>query len=189
MAEKVAKIAKRDYKIDLPEESELHILTKFKPEFAEVAARLVAAGFTEHDLGYTFGVSQKTIQDWKVKYPAFKEACKDGREMVRKRLVAAAIQQAIGYEFHDKNVKTRPNGAVESSEFIKHQTGNANLLMWILCNLARQDGDYEWQAAKNTEVAENKTLNVTIDGKVASDQISRLAGKLLEGNESEGKFE
>lgn len=161
-----------------------HRPTDYRLEYNEIAERLVAAGFNTKDLAFTFGVTAKTIHNWKRKNPDFKRACNQGKEIVKKKLVAAGIKQALGYDYVSSKTVDKFNKAgepiTEKTTFVQHQAGNHNLLTFLLMNIARQDGTNEWQLPKQISQIEQKNVTLKIDGKLASEAIDRLAGKLLE---------
>jgi hypothetical protein len=157
--------------------------SKYKPEYSDVAERLVAAGFTVKDLAYAFGVAKETIEQWKKSHEEFLVACEEGSLITKKRLVASGIKQALGYDYTSSKTveKTDKNGqpVIETTTFVQHQTGNHNLLTFLLLNMARRDGSYDWVTPKQVIETDNKTISVRIDGKLASEAIDKLAGKLL----------
>ena len=156
---------------------------EYAEDFADIASRLVAAGFSEEDLGYIFAVPKWKIQSWKEKFPLFKMACTEGKVVESKKLVAKGLLAAVGYETKTSKRKiTRDeNGNVSKDEetiFTNHVPPNHNLLMFILCNISRQLGNNNWKS-KNILEVEAKSLNVQITGELASDQIRKLAGRIL----------
>jgi len=164
-------------------ESIIHPLSKYKPEYTETAARLIGANFSQKSLAYLLGVSEWTIGEWKRKYPEFKEACEDGKRSIKRRLVSNGLLESLGYEYETSKTKVTKDAEgnilkTEITTFKNKQPPNHNLLMFILCNLDRQIGDDEWKSKHSIEV-DSKTLNVSIDGKVDSEQIKKLAGKIL----------
>lgn len=163
----------------------------YDPKFADLAGRLVAAGFTEKDLGYAFNCSKHTIGTWKDKYPEFKEACSNGKRREKNKLVAKALLSAVGYDYHTKKTRIIKDAdgevqKIEETSFDQHQPANERLLVFLLCNIDHQLGDDEWRSHKKLEI-EQKNLNVQITGDIASEQIRKLAGKIL--NEPEQQKE
>lgn len=155
----------------------------YTPELNDVASRLVAAGFSEEDLGYTFGVQKWRIESWKKKYPLFRQACENGKEVEKRKLVAKGLQAAVGYEVttSKRKITRDASGNITKDEetiFSNHVPENHNLLMFILCNISRQLGDNDWKS-KNILEVEAKSLNVQITGQLATEQIQRLAGRIL----------
>ena len=167
---------------DIPEPHGRHQV-EYRPEYADIACRLKAAGFSDQDVAYTIGVSASTIAAWKRKHEGFKSACEDGKREQKKRIVARAMKQALGYNYTEKNIKRTydKEGNVirrEESEFQKENPGNERLLVFLLTNIDRQLGDEEWKSVNKVEVDESRSVKITVDGKSAKEQIKRLAGEL-----------
>lgn len=155
----------------------------YRTEYADIACRLKAADFTDQDVAYALGVSLSTVTSWKRKYPSFKRACEDGRREQKKRIVARAMKQALGYSYKERNVKVSYDKAGnvtrrEESTFEKENPGNERLLVFLLTNIDRQLGDDEWKSVNKVEVDESKSVKIVVDGKSAVDQIKKLAGEL-----------
>lgn len=158
---------------------------EYKKEYADIACRLKAAYFTDEDVAYALGCSISTLNSWKKQSASFKSAIDDGRREAKKRLVARAMKQAMGYTFVEKNFKHTidKDGKViksEESEFRKENPGNERLLVFLLCNIDRQLGDDEWKSVSKVEVDESRHVKIVIDSKSAKDQIDKLAGELGE---------
>jgi len=162
-------------------------VAKYKPEYAEIASRMVASDFTEDDLAYMLGISVQGIKAWKHAFPQFKTACTDGKHNQVKRLVAKSMLEAAGYDYKTKKTRIIKDAEgnitkTEETEFDNHQAANNNLLIFLLCNLSSQLGlgnEENWKSRQKLEI-ENKNLNVTITGELVGEQIERLAGRLLE---------
>lgn len=167
---------------DIPSAHGRHI-PDYRTEYADIACRLKAADFTDQDIAYALGVSLNTINNWKKTYESFKRACDDGKREQKKRIVARAMKQALGYTFVEKNIKrTYDAGGKEikheESEFHKENPGNERLLVFLLTNIDRQLGDDDWKAVSKLEVDESKNVKIVVDSKSAREQIERLAGEL-----------
>ena len=162
----------------------------FNFEFVELAARLKAAGFSDTDLAYTFNVNKQTVTSWKERYPQFKLACDEGKDIAVKYLVAKGLRAAVGYDYTDYNEKYttvdvvdedgKPTGETkevlkERSVFKKSMAPNPSLLIFMLANLKPDD----WQSVHKIQVDKNENINIQIDGKIVSKQIDELAGRLI----------
>jgi hypothetical protein len=166
---------------------------EFSPLFLDMATRLVAAGFTEENLAFVIGCTPAKIQQWKRHNPLFKAACEHGKKTALSYLVASGLRAATGYGTIEKNIKIKKKWTTDAegkdilvefpaevSEFHKHHEPNASLLMFMLCNISRQlKEETPWASAHKIEIDENKQVNIKISGKVASEQIDRLAGAFM----------
>lgn len=158
--------------------------TKYKIEYADVASRLISAGFTQEHLGYTFQVNVRTIRRWMKAHPEFQAAIDEGKINQQKRLVAKSLQSAAGYDYETSKCKTVRNAAGEIIKkeeivFHNHQPPNHNLLIWLLCNISRQLGDDNWMSKHTLEVDQKKVV-LHLDGKEEFDRITDFAGKYLD---------
>jgi hypothetical protein len=175
---------------DTPRKCKVHPLAKFNYDYVEVAARLKAAGFTDADVAFAMStrdckITQDTISGWKDRFPQFKAACNEGRRVAQSYLVAQAIRAAAGYDYEECNEKLEQQGLNEDgtpnfvvtakSTFKKHQKPDAKLLVFLLSNMDPE----QWKVAHKVINDESKNINIHIDGKIASDQINKLAGQFL----------
>ena len=165
---------------------------KYDMSFVQIAARLVAAGMTEKDVGYVLGVKPATIKQWKQRYPEFMEATgskSSAKQIAVAHLIASGLQAAMGYDYEDVdqtlNMRENPeyDSDVEGSEeFIltviketrktKHRPPDKDLLQFFLLNLTD-----EYHNTKTVTINETKKqLNVNITGHLESSDIRKLAG-------------
>lgn len=71
--------------------------SKYRPEFAEQAAKLCKLGATDLELADFFRVSERTINTWKVEYAPFAQALKRGKHEADDRVEQSLYRRAIGY--------------------------------------------------------------------------------------------
>jgi len=168
-----------------------HWTSMYKSEYDDIAARLIGAGFSENDLGYTFDVPASAIKGWKRSFPSFKKACNDGKRGQLKRLAASGMREATGYDWTATKTKTEYDAKgnvlkTEKQDIPMHQAGNATLATFMMCNLSNQLklADEEAFKSKQKVEVENKNLNLNITAELIGDQIDRLAGKLLSGGDT-----
>lgn len=73
--------------------------TLYKPEYAEKTRELCQAGATDADLAEFFGVSIRTISNWRDAHPEFLRALKVGKSDADDRVERSYYQRAVGYTF------------------------------------------------------------------------------------------
>jgi hypothetical protein len=164
--------------------SELRPEAEFNFDFVQLVSRLVAAGFTQKELAYALGVKKGDITKWKKVYPQFNKACKDGKKMAKRFLVAQGLRAAGGYDYNTTRVKEYldATGNLVKKDIVTtthHQPPNHNLLMFMLCNIDRNLGDDEFKSRHMMESDIKKSVNIQI-GKPESEKICEFAGGLLE---------
>ena len=175
---------------------------KFSYDYVQVAARLVAAGFTEIDLAYALDVRPRTIKSWKDRYPQFKKACSNGKVIAKSYLVSKGLRAACGYNYDEETWVDKVTGVDDEGKDIrelvltksvhKYQKPDAGLLTFFLINMCPE----EFSNTKTINVNETKkSMNLELTGTIESDQIKDFAGKLLQAADKldkakkvEGKF-
>jgi len=55
---------------------------RYLVQFNEVAEKMCMLGYTDKELADLFEVSEKSINNWKIKYPAFASSLKKGKSLV-----------------------------------------------------------------------------------------------------------
>jgi predicted transcriptional regulator len=176
---------------------------KYNMEFVQIAARLVAAGMTEKEVGFVLGVKPATIKQWKRRYEEFKAATDNkssAKQIAVAHLVASGLQAAMGYDYEDvdQTMKRIPNlkwdaDDPESEEWIfvieketrktKHRPPDKDLLQFFLLNLTD-----EYRNTKSITIEETKkTLNLNITGHLESGDIRKLAGAAFKTADSMDK--
>jgi len=155
---------------------------KFNYNFVAVAARLIAAGHTESDIGYVLGVKKSTVAGWKQRYPQFKAACDNGKTMARNYLVSKGLRAAGGYDYSEETFELRNVEGEEEKQLVlikkvnKHQKPDGNLLQFFLTNMDPENFTF----TKNIKIDQtNKPMNLELTGQIESKQIKEFAGKLL----------
>lgn len=72
--------------------------TAYRPEFDEQAAKLCALGATDSDLANFFGVTPRTINNWKARHEGFFQSIKIAKDAADDRVERSLYQRAVGYE-------------------------------------------------------------------------------------------
>jgi len=167
---------------------------KYNFDFVQIAARLVAAGMTEKDVGYVLGVKPTTISKWKQRYEEFNLATNSkssAKQIAIAHLVANGLRSAMGYDYEeldqvlemidnpdydseDKNCKEPKLIQVVKKETrkLKHRPPDKDLLMFFLLNLSD-----EYRNVKSVTIEQTKKqINVNITGQLESSDIRKLAG-------------
>ena len=72
--------------------------TKYNKEYAKQAFRLCLLGATDQELADSFGVQEKTINNWKLKHPEFLQSLKAGKEEADAKVAQSLYSRAIGYK-------------------------------------------------------------------------------------------
>ena len=76
----------------------------YKPDFCPIAYKFCLLGATNDDLAGLFEVSLATIGNWLRRYPAFRKAVQDGRDVADADVALSLHQQAKGFTHPDVKI-------------------------------------------------------------------------------------
>jgi hypothetical protein len=76
--------------------------SKYQPEYAEQAKKLCRLGATDADLAEFFGVSVRTIANWKDEFSDFLQALKDGKTASDAKVANSLYHRARGYRWQEQ---------------------------------------------------------------------------------------
>lgn len=128
--------------------------TLYREDFHPRLARwmLARGDATLNEIAKMFGVTTRTLNNWRARYPDFDEACDEPPAMGVERVEASMYQRAIGYDVKVKNTKTsydtryqRPVDEAtgqfiitgfEQTETIKHVAPDVSAMQFFLTNRA-----------------------------------------------------
>ncbi len=91
----------------------------WKIEYIELVKNYAILGATEEEIAEFFDVTHKTITIWKQKYPEFKAALNEGREIADARVAKALYTRALGYSCPDTDIKVI-DGEIVKTNVTKH---------------------------------------------------------------------
>lgn len=105
--------------------------SKYKPEFAEQAAKLCALGATDAQMADFFGVAVSTIALWKVQHKDFSDAIKVPKEEADQRVEQSLYRRALGYEHDEVDIRV-VGGEIVKTEIRKtYPPDTAAAIFWL----------------------------------------------------------
>jgi len=72
--------------------------TDYKEEYSNQVIKLCLLGATDKEIADFFGVSEKTLNTWKKKYPEFLQSLKKGKDVADANVASKLYNRAIGYD-------------------------------------------------------------------------------------------
>ena len=115
---------------------------------AKQAKKACLMGATDADLADFFGVSEKTINNWKHDHPEFLQSIKDGKEIADSNVAKSLYERANGYEHPEVHVSNY-QGEITLTELTKHYPPDTTAGIFWMKN--RQPN--KWRDRKQTEVS------------------------------------
>lgn len=144
----------------------------WRPEYVEMAKKLCSQfGATDQDLADFFGVTTRTIHNWYLRFPEFREAVKLAKEFADDRVEQSLYRRAIGYTVETEKI-LMPKGAlvpvvVPTSEYVGPDT--TACIFWLK---NRRRG--EWRDRVDTHI--NGKDSGPVDVNTTGDGAAGLAG-------------
>jgi len=93
--------------------------SKYQPWTADQAAKLCRLGATDTDLADFFGVTERTINRWKLKHPEFCQALKRSKDELDAQVEQALHRRARGYSYTSEKV-FQYQGAIVRAKTVVH---------------------------------------------------------------------
>lgn len=143
--------------------------SKYKPEFAQQAAKLCKLGATDIELADFFEVEVRTLYRWKSEHDDFCQSLKTGKESADERVERSLFARATGYEHDEVDIRVVEGKIVETPirKFYPPDTGAC--IFWLK---NRRQGDWrdklqQEHSGPNGEplAASAPVFNVTLKGK------------------------
>lgn len=104
---------------------------RYKEEYVEQARQLALLGLIDEEICKVFGVTDRTLRNWKRNYPEFKAALEVGKAVADGKVAEALFKRACGYS-HPDTVITQYEGKITKTEVTKHYPPDtAAAFIWL----------------------------------------------------------
>ena len=121
--------------------------TDYKKEYNEQARKLCLLGYNDKQLADFFGVTETTINNWKLKKEGFFESIKNGKELADCTVIDSAYNRAKGMTV--KEVKISDDGT--TTETIKEIPPDPASFIFWLTNRQKDKWKRNQEKEDNTE--------------------------------------
>lgn len=121
----------------------------YRPEFPAQAAKLCKLGATDIDLADFFGVTVKTIYQWKHDHPTFCESLKVGKALVDDLVERSLLNRALGYTYDAVKI-LQHEGEPVYAEYRHHVPPDTTACIFWLKNRRQQ----AWRDVHQHEVGQ-----------------------------------
>jgi hypothetical protein len=126
--------------------------SKYQSDFAKKALKLCRLGATDPELANFFEVTVSTISKWKIDYPDFSEALKEGKDLADAEVANKLFKRATGYS-HKAVKMFNHMGRIISTEYAEHYPPDTTACIFWLKNR---------QSAKWRDKPEGSTGNASV---------------------------
>ncbi len=123
-------------------------------------------GLTDVQIAKNLSISERTLNDYKIKYPQFLQALKKGKEVVDLEVENALLKRALGYKYTEVKTKVTDDGT-EVTKTVKEVIPDVTAqIYWLKNRKPEQWRDRpENEKRPNTELMEALVNTVQGDGK------------------------
>lgn len=90
--------------------------SRFKPEYVQQVEKLASLGLTDAQMADFFGVSEATLNNWKVAHPDFLEANARGKPDPNSLVERSLFQRALGGFTIKKTIKDDKGNVIKTME-------------------------------------------------------------------------
>lgn len=129
--------------------------TSYRPEYNEQARKLCLLGYIDAELASFFGVSETTINNWKLQFPAFIESIRSGKDSADAEVADSLYRRATGENIIVERVVKDESGhhdVITLKQFVPGEVAAQRL--WLL---NRRKGN--WRDKVETEHSGNVTVS------------------------------
>ena len=105
--------------------------TDYRPEYNEQVYKLCLLGADDKRIADFFGVSESTINRWKVEYPEFRESLKDGKEIADSVIASSLYHRAKGYSHKAVKIFNDQGRALEVEYEEQYPPDTTAAIFWL----------------------------------------------------------
>lgn len=139
--------------------------SKYQEGYAEQAEKLCKLGATDIEMAEFFGVSESTLNLWKLEHPRFSESIKAGKDIADANVASKLYHRACGYEHPDVHVSNY-QGVITLTPLVKHYPPDPTSGIFWLKNRQRD----KWRDRTDHEISGTMTLAQLVAGSMDTKQ-------------------
>lgn len=102
-------------------------------------------GLSEKDVAARLGITQQTLENYKNRYPEFKEAMQEAKAAIVSDVFSALLKRAKGYDYEEIKVYNKEDGEGNITQYTertrKHEPPSVAACSLLLKNL---DREHDW---------------------------------------------
>ena len=143
----------------------------YKEEYAQLAENYSLLGATDKEMADLFGVTERTLNQWKKDYPEFLQSLKKGKSIADANVASRLYNRAIGYNCKATKFATSNGKITDSKEFIEHYPPDTTAAIFWLKNRQpekwrdKKEVDANVNLGDELESLTDEQLQAIIDGK------------------------
>src|ERR1017187_3794590 len=104
---------------------------KYQEKNADIAFNMALLGAIDKNLARAFKVSEKTIKQWRQKYPKFQAALHTGKEEADGRVASSLFQRALGYSHKAVKIFCQQGKTFEHEYIERYPPDTVACIFWL----------------------------------------------------------
>ena len=110
-------------------------------------------GLTDKQMAHNIGIAESTLNEWKNRFPEFKESLKRGKEVIDREVENALLKTALGFYYTEEQV-TNSGGVVTTKKYAKPNT--TAQIFWL-----KNRKQVEWRDKQEIEQT-NRNIDIVV---------------------------
>ena len=110
-------------------------------------------GLTDKQMAHNIGIAESTLNEWKHRFPEFKESQKRGKEVIDREVENALLKTALGFYYTEEQV-TNSGGVVTTKKYAKPNT--TAQIFWL-----KNRKQVEWRDKQEIEQT-NRNIDIVV---------------------------
>lgn len=143
----------------------------YKEEFAQLAENYSLLGATDKEMADFFGVTERTLNQWKKSHPEFLQSLKKGKSIADANVASKLYNRAIGYDCKATKFATSDGHITDSKEYIEHYPPDTTAAIFWLKNRQPE----KWRDRK--EVDANVNLSDELESMTEEQLLAIIRGE------------
>ena len=143
----------------------------YKEEYNQLAENYALLGATDKEMADLFGVTERTLNQWKKDYPEFLQSLKKGKSIADANVASRLYNRAIGYSCKATKFATSEGRITDSKEYTEHYPPDTTAAIFWLKNRQpekwrdKKEVDANVNLGDELEGLSDEQLQAIIDGK------------------------
>jgi len=98
------------------------------------AAQLALMGLTDVQMAIVFDINERTLNRWKIRYPAFFQSIKQSKDLVDRTVENSLFKRALGMETTQKKIVEYADGTTRKTIAVKYIPPSLSAIIFWLTN-------------------------------------------------------
>jgi len=141
--------------------------TKYKKEYDERAKNYCLLGAVDTELADFFGITEKTLNNWKDDHPSFLQSLTEGKHDADAKVAASLYKRANGYSVTETKIEDSDAAGSKTTTQTKHIPGSDTAAIFFLKN--RQNKKWRDKQEQVISAGEGVSFNMSFSAAPVED--------------------